>query len=130
VPEITVTLPDGSAKSVPEGATVLDVAAAIGARLAAAAVAGKVDGTLADLGHVVSDGQTVAIVTESSPEGLDVLRHSTAHVMAEAVKDLFPTAKFGIGPSIESCTTERRSSSSPIATPSRRSRSCGTRRRT
>jgi threonyl-tRNA synthetase len=101
VPEITVTLPDGSTKSVPEGATVLDVAASIGARLAAAAVAGCVDGAPVDVGHVVASGQTVAIVTETSPEGLEVLRHSTAHVMAEAVKDLFPTATFGIGPAIE-----------------------------
>ncbi|HEY5275662.1 MAG TPA: TGS domain-containing protein, partial [Coriobacteriia bacterium] len=101
MPDISVLLPDGSSKSVPEGATVLDVATSIGARLAAAAVAGRVDGKLTDLGTVVSDGQTIAIVTETSPEGLDVLRHSTAHVMAEAVKDLFPAATFGIGPSIE-----------------------------
>lgn len=101
MPDISVLLPDGSSKSVPEGATVLDVATSIGARLAAAAVAGRVDGKLTDLGTVVSEGQTVAIVTETSPEGLDVLRHSTAHVMAEAVKDLFPAATFGIGPSIE-----------------------------
>jgi threonyl-tRNA synthetase len=101
VPEITVTLPDDSTKSVPEGSSVLDVAGSIGARLAAAAVAGRVNGALVDLDHVVNDGSTVAVVTENSPEGLDILRHSAAHVMAEAVKDLFPTAKFGIGPSIE-----------------------------
>jgi threonyl-tRNA synthetase len=101
VPEITVTLPDGSTKSVPEGSTVLDVAASIGARLAAAAVAGRVDDALVDVAHVVPDGSSVAIVTENSPEGLHILRHSTAHVMAEAVKDLFPTAEFGIGPAIE-----------------------------
>jgi threonyl-tRNA synthetase len=101
VPEITVTLPDGSTKSVPEGSTVLDVAASIGARLAAAAVAGRVDDALVDVAYVVPDGSSVAIVTENSPEGLHILRHSTAHVMAEAVKDLFPTAEFGIGPAIE-----------------------------
>ncbi len=101
MPEITVTLPDGSTKSVPEGSTVLDVAASIGARLAAAAVAGRVDDALVDVAHVVPDGSSVAIVTENSPEGLHILRHSTAHVMAEAVKDLFPTAEFGIGPAIE-----------------------------
>jgi len=101
VPEITVTLPDGSTKSVPEGSTVLDVAASIGARLAAAAVAGTIDGSTVDVTHVVPDGSSVAIITETSPEGLHVLRHSAAHVMAEAVKDLFPTAQFGIGPAIE-----------------------------
>jgi threonyl-tRNA synthetase len=101
VPEITVTLPDGSTKSVPEGSTVLDVAASIGARLAAAAVAGRIDDALVDLTHVVPDGSSVAIVTENSAEGLRILRHSAAHVMAEAVKDLFPTAAFGIGPAIE-----------------------------
>lgn len=101
MPEINVTLPDGSTRSVPEGSSVLDVAASIGSRLAAAAVAGRVDGALVDLDRVVTDGSTVAIITETSPEGLDVLRHSTAHVMAEAVKDLFPTATFAIGPAIE-----------------------------
>jgi threonyl-tRNA synthetase len=101
VPEITVTLPDGSTKSVPEGSTLLDVASSIGARLAAAAVAGRIDGAMTDLDTVVADGQSVAIITESSADGLGVLRHSTAHVMAEAVKDLFPTARFAIGPAIE-----------------------------
>jgi threonyl-tRNA synthetase len=101
MPDIQVTLPDGSTKQVAEGATVLDVATAIGPRLAAAAVVGKVDGALVDLDAHVNDGQTVEILTESSPISLDVLRHSAAHVMAEAVKDLFPTAKFAIGPAIE-----------------------------
>ncbi|HEY5432345.1 MAG TPA: threonine--tRNA ligase [Coriobacteriia bacterium] len=101
MPEITVTLPDGSTKSVPDGSTVLDVAASIGARLAAAAVAGRIDDALVDVTHVVPNGSSVAIVTETSAEGLHILRHSAAHVMAEAVKDLFPTAEFGIGPAIE-----------------------------
>jgi len=101
VVQIRVKLPDGSEKSVPEGSTLLDVAAAIGPRLAEAAVAGAVDGILADLSTVVSDGQTVELLTDRSPAALGVLRHSAAHVMAEAVKDLFPTAGFGIGPSIE-----------------------------
>jgi threonyl-tRNA synthetase len=101
MPEIFVTLPDGSAKSVPSGATVADVAASIGARLAAAAIAGRVDGRLVDVTAPVTDGARVAIVTERDAEALDVLRHSAAHVMAEAVKQLFPLAKFGIGPSIE-----------------------------
>ena len=101
MPDITVTLPDGSAKQVPEGATVLSVAEAIGPRLAQAALAGNVDGNLVDLDTVVSNGVTVAIITDKSPEALHILRHSAAHVMAEAVKDLFPIAQFGIGPAIE-----------------------------
>jgi threonyl-tRNA synthetase len=101
MPEISVTLPDGSAKSVPAGATVADVAASIGARLAAAAIAGRVDGRLVDVTAPVTDGARVEIVTERDAVALDVLRHSAAHVMAEAVKQLFPLAKFGIGPSIE-----------------------------
>ncbi len=99
--QITVTLPDGSEKHVPVGATVRDVADAISPRLAAAAVAGKIDGALVDVDTVVSDGDGVEVVTDRSPEALGILRHSAAHVMAEAVKDLFPTAKFGIGPAIE-----------------------------
>jgi threonyl-tRNA synthetase len=101
MPQITVTLPDDSTISVPEGATVLDVASSIGSRLARAAVAGRLDGQPVDVGTVVTDGQRIEIVTENSAEGLDVLRHSAAHVMAEAVKELFPLASFGIGPSIE-----------------------------
>ncbi len=101
MPQITVKLPDGSEKSVSEGATIHDVASAIGPRLAQAALAGKIDGVLVDIGAVLSDGATVEIITDRSPEALHILRHSTAHVMAEAVKDLFPLAKFGIGPAIE-----------------------------
>jgi threonyl-tRNA synthetase len=101
MPEITVRLPDGTAKQVPEGATVLDVATSIGARLAQAAIAGRVDGQLTDVDRHVVDGATIEIITDRSPEALDILRHSAAHVMAEAVKDTFPLAKFGIGPSIE-----------------------------
>jgi threonyl-tRNA synthetase len=101
MPDIAVILPDGSAKSVPEGATVRDVAEAISPRLAAAAIAGKIDGVLVDVDRVVSEGASVEIVTDRSPDALGILRHSAAHVMAEAVKELFPTARFGIGPSIE-----------------------------
>ncbi|MCK8114511.1 threonine--tRNA ligase [Anaerosoma tenue] len=99
--EISITLPDGSVKSVPVDATVADVAASIGPRLAAAAIAGRVDGRLVDTAAVVSDGAAVAIVTERDPEALELLRHSAAHVMAEAVMQLFPGARFGIGPAIE-----------------------------
>jgi threonyl-tRNA synthetase len=101
VPEIQVKLPDGSVKQVPEGSTVRDVAEGIGSRLAAASVVGRLDGRLVDLDTPVHDGDTVELVTESSPVALEVLRHSAAHVMAEAVKDLFPTAKFAIGPAVE-----------------------------
>ena len=99
--EISAKLPDGNMIKVPEGATVLAVASAIGPRLAAAALAGTVNGTLVDLDTVISDGDEIAIITPKSPEALHIVRHSAAHVMAEAVKDLFPLAKFGIGPAIE-----------------------------
>ncbi len=101
MPQITVTLPDGSGKQLPEGANVLDLAAQIGPRLAQAAIAGRVDGELVDVEATLPDGAAVEIITDRSPEALHILRHSTAHVMAEAVKQLFPLAKFGIGPAIE-----------------------------
>ncbi len=99
--QISVKLPDGSTYQVPEGSTVLEVASSIGPRLATKAIVGRVNGALVDLGTVVADGDDVEIVTEGTPQALEVLRHSAAHVMAEAVKALFPTAKFGIGPAIE-----------------------------
>jgi threonyl-tRNA synthetase len=98
---IKVFLPDGSERELPAGATALDLAESIGARLAKAAVAAAVDGTETDLTRPLSDGSTVAIITDSSPEGRHVLRHSTSHVMAQAVTRLFPGAKFSIGPAIE-----------------------------
>ncbi len=99
--EITVRLPDGAEKRVGTGSTVRDVAASIGPRLAQAALAGRVNDAMVDLNRTVSDGDTVAILTDRSPEAFELLRHSTAHVMAEAVRELFPLAKFGIGPAIE-----------------------------
>lgn len=101
MPDISVTLPDGSARVVPEGTTVAEVAASIGPGLAKAALAGKLDGELVDVDHAVRDGVSVEIITDRSAEALEILRHSTAHVMAEAVGSLFPGTKFGIGPSIE-----------------------------
>ena len=101
MPDITVKLPDGSAKLVPEGATILGVAESIGAGLARAAIAGKIDGQQVDINTTVPDGSAVEIITDKSPEALHILRHSTAHVMAEAVKDLYPMVQFGIGPAIE-----------------------------
>jgi threonyl-tRNA synthetase len=101
MPEIQVRLPDGSTRRLPEGATAADLAASIGARLAKAAVAVRVDGAQADLGRPLPDGAEVSIVTDTTDEGRAVLRHSTAHVMAQAVCDLFPGAKYAIGPPIE-----------------------------
>ena len=99
--EIGVALPDGSNRSLEEGATVLDLARAIGAGLARNAIAGKVNGAPVDLSTVLHDGDQVEIVTEKSAEALDIIRHSTSHLMAQAVKSLFPEAKVTIGPSIE-----------------------------
>lgn len=99
--EISITLPDGSVKSVAEDATVFDVAAAIGPRLAAAAIAGRIDGRMVDVYAPVHDGAQVSIVTERDAEALHLLQHSAAHVMAAAVLELFPGARFGIGPAIE-----------------------------
>jgi threonyl-tRNA synthetase len=99
--QITISLPDGSQRSYDEGATTGDVAASIGSRLAKAAVAAKVDGDEWDLGRALPDGAQVAIITADSDDGRHVLRHSTSHVMAQAVTQLFPGAKFSIGPAIE-----------------------------
>ncbi len=101
MPDITVVLPDESMKTLPEGSTIRDLAESIGSRLAAAAVAGKVDGRLVDTSTVLAGGEKVEIVTDKAPEALGILRHSAAHVMAEAVLELFPMAKFAIGPAIE-----------------------------
>ena len=98
---ITVTLPDGSAHEVPDGSTSLDLAASIGSGLRKAAVAAVVDGSEVDLTAPLSDGAKVSIITGGSDEGRHVLRHSTAHVMAQAVTLLYPGAKFSIGPAIE-----------------------------
>jgi threonyl-tRNA synthetase len=99
--QIAVTLPDGSERSLAAGTTVADLAASIGARLAKAAVAGTVDGNQVDLNTPLSDRATVAIITADSDAGREILRHSTAHVMAQAVLQLWPGAKFAIGPPIE-----------------------------
>ncbi|HEX9259422.1 MAG TPA: threonine--tRNA ligase [Acidimicrobiales bacterium] len=99
--DISILLPDGSSRSLPGGSTALDLAAAIGSRLAKAAVAATVEGQLTDLTRPLPDGAGVAIVTADSDEGRHVLRHSTAHVLAQAVTQLFPGAKYTIGPAIE-----------------------------
>jgi threonyl-tRNA synthetase len=99
--EIAVTLPDGTTKTLPVGTTALDLASSIGRRLAKDAVAARVDGALADLTAPLPDHGSVEIVTSGSDDGRHVLRHSTAHVMAQAVTQLFPGAKYSIGPAIE-----------------------------
>src|SRR5262245_1504615 len=98
--DIHITLPDGTQRSFPEGATATDVAASIGSRLAKAAVAAQVNDHEVDLNAPLPDNADVAIITADSEEGRHVLRHSTAHVMAQAVTQLFPGAKFSIGPAI------------------------------
>ena len=97
----TVTLPDGAQKQFESAVTVHEVAASIGAGLAGAALAGRVNGELVDTSHVIEFDATVAIVTGKDDDGLEVLRHSCAHLMAQAVQRLFPTAQVTIGPTIE-----------------------------
>lgn len=98
---IEVTLPDGSKREFDSPVTVGDVAASIGAGLARAALAGKVNGKLVDLSHPIAENSTVSIVTDKDPEGLEIIRHSTSHLMAQAVKELYPEAQITIGPVIE-----------------------------
>src|SRR5688572_8970844 len=96
-----ITLPDGSQRSFDRAVSVDDIAASIGAGLRKAALAGRVDGRLVDTSYVVDRDASVAIVTERDPDGLSVIRHSTAHLLAHAVKQLFPDAQITIGPVIE-----------------------------
>ena len=99
--DLTITLPDGSSRTLPEGSTGLDLAADIGPGLAKAAVMVNVDGQGHDLDRPLVDGESVSVVTADSDEGLHTLRHSTAHVLAQAVLDLWPGATHAIGPPIE-----------------------------
>ncbi|HUK04548.1 MAG TPA: threonine--tRNA ligase [Burkholderiales bacterium] len=96
-----IRLPDGSTKSFQQPVTVAEVAQAIGAGLARAALAGKVNGKLVDTSYRIESDADVSIVTGKSPEGLEILRHSTSHLMAQAVQELFPGAQVTIGPVIE-----------------------------
>jgi threonyl-tRNA synthetase len=96
-----IRLPDGSSKSFPNPVTVAEIAQSIGAGLARAALAAKVNGKLVDTGFRVDSDAEVSIITERDPEGVEVLRHSTAHLLAHAVKELFPDAQVTIGPVIE-----------------------------
>ena len=99
--DMNIVLPDGSNKELADGSTVADVAASIGAGLAKAALAGIVNDQPVDLSAPVAEGDSVAIVTAKSDEGLELLRHSTAHVMAAALVDLYGDVQFGVGPAIE-----------------------------
>jgi len=98
---LTVQLPDASMRTLPEGATGADLARSISPRLLDAALAVRVDGRLRDLAAPLPDGAQVAVATAKDPEALEIIRHSTAHLLAQAVRNLFPKAKVGIGPVIE-----------------------------
>ena len=99
--DITITLPDQSTRSFATGVVSLEIAKSIGPRLAKDAVAVRIDGEIADLTKEIDNDAHVEIITGDSPEGHEVLLHSTAHLMAQAVKALFPDAKVTIGPAIE-----------------------------
>ena len=96
-----ITLPDGSQKSFDRPVTVAEVAASIGKGLAKAALAGSVDGKLVDTSQVLDRDAALRIVTAKDPEGLEILRHSTAHLLAQAVQSIYPKAQVTIGPVIE-----------------------------
>ncbi|MCZ6667433.1 MAG: threonine--tRNA ligase [Gammaproteobacteria bacterium] len=96
-----VTLPDGSRRQFDHPVSVFDVASDIGAGLAKAAIGGKVDGKMVDTSYLIDQDVELSIITPTSPEGLEIIRHSTAHLLAQAVKQLFPAAQVTIGPVIE-----------------------------
>lgn len=98
---VNIKLPDGSVRNFDNPVTVGEVAAAIGAGLAKAALAGRVGGKLVDLSHRIAQDAELSIITERNAEGLEILRHSTSHLLAHAVKELFPDAQVTIGPVIE-----------------------------
>src|SRR3989304_5869916 len=98
-----ITLPDGSQKAFDKPVTVFDVAQSIGAGLAKGALAGKVNTQLVDLSYLIEDDATLDILTEKHSEGLSVLRHSCAHLLAQAVQSVYPDAQVTIGPVIEGC---------------------------
>jgi threonyl-tRNA synthetase len=98
---VSVQLPDGSKRSFDQPVSVADVAASIGSGLAKAAIAGRVDGQLVDTSHLIDRDATLAIITDKDADGLEIIRHSTAHLLAYAVKQLFPDAQVTIGPVID-----------------------------
>jgi threonyl-tRNA synthetase len=97
----SITLPDGSRREYPQPLTVAEIAASIGPGLAKAALAGRLNGKLVDTSFRVETDAEISIITDKSPEGIEVIRHSTAHLLAQAVKELFPEAQVTIGPVIE-----------------------------
>ena len=99
--DLRLTLPDGSERTVPERTTALAVAESIGPRLAKAAIAARLDGVIVEMGRPLTHSGAFEVLTEKSPDALDVLRHSSAHVLATAVRRLFPQAGIGFGPAIE-----------------------------
>ena len=101
IPLLTITLPDGSQRQFDNAVTVQDVAASIGAGLAKAALAGKVDGKLVDTSFRIEHDAKLEIVTEKSPDALEIIRHSTAHLLAQATQRLFPDTQVTIGPVVE-----------------------------
>lgn len=98
---LSVTLPDGCVKEVQEGVSLGEFAGRIGKRLASDSIAGKIDGRPVDLNHIITQNAPVELLTAASAEGTQILRHSAAHILAQAVQDLFPGTKLGIGPAIE-----------------------------
>jgi len=98
---VTITLPDGSKRSVARGTTVRDVALGIGPRLAKDAWAGKLAGKVVDVKTPIEEDESLEIITAKSPDAVPIYRHSTAHLTAQAVKRLFPDVQIGIGPPIE-----------------------------
>ena len=98
---IRITLPDGSQQEAAAGSRPIDVAKSISPRLAEAAIAARVNGDLVDLDRPLESDATLAILTDKNPEALEVYRHSTAHLMAAAVLELFPETKLGVGPAID-----------------------------
>jgi threonyl-tRNA synthetase len=98
---MNIQLPDGSSRTLPEGSTAFDLATDIGPGLARAVLAADVNGELRDISHKLSDNDKVSLITEKSEQGLEVIRHSAAHLMAMAVQELFPEAQVTIGPVIE-----------------------------
>ena len=93
-----ITLPDGSQRQFDQAVSVLEIARDIGPGLAKAAIAGKVNGQMVDTSYLIDEDVELGIITSASDEGLQVIRHSTAHLLAQAVKQLFPTAQVTIGP--------------------------------
>ena len=98
MPVISVTLPDGSKRELGKGATAADLASDIGRGLAKAAVIAEMDGKEVDLATPLKNGSEVSIITSESAQGLETIRHSTAHILAQAVLELYPGATFAIGP--------------------------------